>query len=131
MGTRSLTFIYEDNLPVVNMYRQFDGYPSGHGADLAKFLASAPVVDGLGSDQQAAFNGMACLAAQMVGHFKAGKPGGIYLFHPDTRDCWQEYEYHVSYLADSGFFIRVACEGNGDILFEGDLKQFTAWCEEN
>ena len=35
MGTRSLTFVYEKygqiQKPVVNMYRQFDGYPTGHG----------------------------------------------------------------------------------------------------
>ena len=37
MGTRSLTFVYdENNTPVLNMYRQFDGYPSGHGAELAE-----------------------------------------------------------------------------------------------
>ena len=42
MGTRSLTFVYEKygqvQKPVVNMYRQFDGYPTGHGAELAEFL---------------------------------------------------------------------------------------------
>ena len=40
MGTRSLTFVYEGEKPIVNMYRQFDGYPSGHGAELAEFLNS-------------------------------------------------------------------------------------------
>ena len=34
MGTRSLTFVYEGDKPFVNMYRQFDGYPSGHGQEL-------------------------------------------------------------------------------------------------
>ena len=41
MGTRSLTYIKseyntEDN--IVCIYRQFDGYPSGHGIELANFL---------------------------------------------------------------------------------------------
>ena len=40
MGTRSLTFVYNDNKkPIINLYRQYDGYPSGHGAELAEFLA--------------------------------------------------------------------------------------------
>ena len=32
MGTRSLTFVYdEDGKKLINMYRQYDGYPSGRG----------------------------------------------------------------------------------------------------
>lgn len=48
MGTRSLTFVYDedDKTPIVNMYRQFDGYPSGHGADLADFLLPLRLVNG-------------------------------------------------------------------------------------
>ena len=38
MGTRSLTFVYDEDTPLINMYRQYDGYPSGHGAELADFL---------------------------------------------------------------------------------------------
>ena len=51
MGTRSLTFVYEKygqiQKPVVNMYRQFDGYPKGHGAELAEFLNGGRLVNGL------------------------------------------------------------------------------------
>jgi hypothetical protein len=38
MGTRSLTFVYDGDEPMINMYRQFDGYPSGHGSELADFF---------------------------------------------------------------------------------------------
>ena len=38
MGTRCLTYVYEGNSPLVCLYRQFDGYPSGHGTELANFL---------------------------------------------------------------------------------------------
>ena len=32
MGTRSLTFVYDEyGEKIINMYRQYDGYPSGHG----------------------------------------------------------------------------------------------------
>ena len=40
MGTRSLTFVYDNDDAMINMYRQFDGYPSGHGLELAEFLNS-------------------------------------------------------------------------------------------
>ena len=52
MGTRSLTFVYEDTgdgqEPVMCMYRQYDGYPSGHGAELAEFLMPFKLVNGYG-----------------------------------------------------------------------------------
>ena len=46
MGTRSLTYIeesYGENRKkkqnILCMYRQYDGYISGHGAELAEFSA--------------------------------------------------------------------------------------------
>jgi len=51
MGTRSLTYIKseyntEDN--IVCIYRQFDGYPTGHGIELANFLNGFKVINGIG-----------------------------------------------------------------------------------
>ena len=132
MGTRSLTYVYEDDAPVVCMYRQFDGYPSGHGAELAAFLASGELVDGLSIDDTKVFNGMCCLAAQMVAHFKKG-PGGIYLMPPVVgADYDQEYEYHVRL---EGAQLRVEVRevgfrGLGSGAFNGSLDMFTAFCKE-
>jgi hypothetical protein len=92
MGTRSLTRVFDDEDEVVCMYRQFDGYLSGHGKDLAKFLAPLRETNGL--VEGPTFNGMACLAAQIVAHFKTA-PGGFYLYKPGIPDAGQEYEYHV------------------------------------
>jgi hypothetical protein len=62
MGTRSLTFVYnEDGKKILNMYRQFDGYPSGHGAELATFLNSATMVNGYAGKDAPQFNGMGCM----------------------------------------------------------------------
>ena len=48
MGTRSLTYVYDnDDVPVVCMYRQFDGYPTGHGSELAHFLVPFKIVNGI------------------------------------------------------------------------------------
>jgi hypothetical protein len=115
MGTRSLTYVYEGKkedwvLPFVCMYRQFDGYPSGHGAELAEFLNSGKIA-----------NGMNCLAAQLVVNFKKDS-GGIYLYPPRLKqDCWQEYEYHV--WEDT---VRVT--DTEEILFEGSWEDFEAFC---
>ena len=78
MGTRSLTFVYSESVkgeraePIVNMYRQFDGYLSGHGQELANFLNELTVGNGIsGKPELFNFaNGMGCLAAQMIVNFK-------------------------------------------------------------
>ena len=129
MGPRSLTFIHDgDNAkPFVCMYRQYDGYPSGHGKDLAEFLKPIRMVDGLGSDSEHVANGAGCLAAQMVAHFKDG-PGGIYLNAPTSKNCWQDYEYHV-HASEAG--IKVKCFAVGSrkkLLFEGDVDAFGEFC---
>lgn len=96
MGTRSLTYVFDtDGSAVVCMYRQFDGYLAGHGKELADFLNGFEIVNGYGSAMPKLANGMGCLAAQLVSHFKVGT-GGFYLEVPKLgNDFGQEYEYHV------------------------------------
>ncbi|MFN0277236.1 MAG: hypothetical protein ACKVRN_01400 [Pyrinomonadaceae bacterium] len=102
MGTRSLTIVLdEDNQEICVLYRQMDGYPTGHGADLKDFLKGFSVVNGYGSSTpNKAANGMSCLAAQMIAHFKEGI-GGFYLHPSGTRDCGEEYVYTI-YLDNTG-----------------------------
>ena len=143
MGTRSLTFVYEKygqiQKPVVNMYRQFDGYPTGHGAELAEFLKSGRMINGLdGIGKELQFNGMGCLAAQMVAHFKQ-TPGGFYIHPTDVTDCGQDYEYHI-YDSGQGLYVEVADCGYNifgvssgdrhDFVFKGNLKEFTKFCSD-
>lgn len=126
MGTRSLTFVYDDEDPVVCMYRQFDGYPTGHGKELAEFLNSGRMVNGIPMHaDEILYNGIGCLAAQMVAHFKTGT-GGIYLHAPILdRDDWQEYEYHV--FKDNVKVLEMGSDGDTTI-FDGSWKEFTHFC---
>lgn len=125
MGTRSLTFVYDnDRQAVINMYRQFDGYPSGHGLELAEFLNSFDeVVNGIPfGDERKLANGMGCLAAQMIANFKTGV-GGFYIYPVTAKDCGQEYEYHV-------YHDRVTIRyGNGKNLFTGPWSEFLNFCK--
>jgi hypothetical protein len=93
MGTRSMTIVMDDNTEICRIYRQMDGYPEGHGLDLAK-ICDLTMVNGIGSDKKVA-NGMGCLAAQIIAGLKDG-PGGIYL-EPTGGDIndWCEYVYIV------------------------------------
>jgi len=96
MGTRSLTYVYDEyGEKILNLYRQFDGYPTGHGQELAEFLNSGRVVNGLnGVGKERQFNGAGCMAAQLVANFKTDA-GGFYLYPTSVEDCGQDYEYHV------------------------------------
>ena len=123
MGTRSLTFVYDGNDAMINMYRQFDGYPSGHGLELSEFLNSfAEITNGYAfDDQRKIANGMGCLAAQLIANFKTGV-GGFYIYPVTANDCGQEYEYHI-------YQDRVIVKNyNGNTIFNGDWKEFNGFC---
>ena len=148
MGTRSLTRVFETytnrNNKVVKqklltMYRQYDGYPSGMGMDLANFLESGEVVNGIGNQNHRVFNGAGCLAAQLVAELKEGA-GNIYIYPINARDCGEEYEYHiivdfdtkevilkcieVGYINSKGKYV------NGKkVLFEGKPSEFKKFVE--
>lgn len=97
MGTRSLTTVIDRNREILVMYRQFDGYPSGHGDELAKWAKGMKIVNGLiVGDKSKKANGMGCLAAQMVAFFKKDAEGGFYILAPETREAGEEYVYNLS-----------------------------------
>ncbi len=123
MGTRSLTFVYDGDKPLINMYRQFDGYPSGHGAELAEFLNGFDIVNGYGEVKPKLANGMGCLAAQMIANFKQSV-GGFYIHAVTDTDCWQDYEYHV-------FENRVVVKNPTEVIFEGTWNNFLEFCSED
>lgn len=133
MGTRSLTVLHtegEDSPEICVMYRQMDGYPSGHGQDLADFLKDIVLVNGIrGNEPTPIANGMECLAAQVVAHFKNGHGvGDIYLHPGGTRDCWEEYVYHVyEHAYENGPAIHMTCEtADGITLYDGFPGGFDA-----
>jgi len=131
MGTRSLTVVQErwtgDEEPteVMVMYRQMDGYPTCHGQELADFLAPLTMVNGMGDERQIA-NGMGCLAAQIVQHFKNG-PGGIYLYASGVRDCGEDYVYTVSMDTErpgSGPLRLSVSTRDGQTIYDGHPRGF-------
>jgi len=139
MGTRSLTYVYDEyGEKILNLYRQFDGYPTGHGQELAEFLNSGRVVNGLnGVGKERQFNGAGCMAAQLVANFKTDA-GGFYLYPTSVEDCGQDYEYHV--YTDGEIRVKImdcGCNMFGMTqsekyapIFHGTLAQFTKYCEK-
>lgn len=136
MGTRCLTIVEEDGgAEICVLYRQYDGYPTGHGAELKSFLEGIHVLNGLGlAGQKRTANGMDCLAAQLIAHFKT-EPGGFYLHPAETRDRGEEYIYTV-YLDSGKLMMRVEAgavtffglpgtkQVNMPILYDGEVESF-------
>ena len=126
MGTRCLTYVYEGKTPLMCLYRQFDGYPSGHGVELADFLNKIEVGNGiLGKPEMGEFaNGMGCLAAQLIAHFKKSV-GGFYIhsIKDADDDGGVDYEYHV-------YPNKVVVKESGEVVFSGSLGGFAEYCKE-
>lgn len=75
MGTRSNTIIKDaDGNIILNLYRQMDGYFSGHGKDLLNFISKGKLVNGYTMDQEyqfgRVFNGIGDFACQLITHLK-------------------------------------------------------------
>ena len=94
------------------LYRQYDGYPEGHGKDLAEILNS--------TDN----NGMECLSASIVAKLKTGMYN-VYLYSSDTDDAGQDYEYHI--YKDRVVIFNYPFEMDKP-LFEGTYAEFLEFC---
>lgn len=117
MGTHATTKVELNGKTVVNMYRHYDGYYDGHGAELAEFLNGIRLVNGIGAEHDGIANGMDCLAAQIVSHFKKG-PGDFYLTSLDTDE---EYDYTVY---EKGGKIKMKVRHYGKVMFDGSPEEF-------
>ena len=113
MSTRSLTYIHEmtdesltgENLVCV-FYRQADGYPSGHGQDLADWLKGKTLVNGKGPkfDRKTMFNRAGTMAVKLVNHIQ--DIAGAELMFGQSFDCGQDHDYHV-YFRGGEFWIKL------------------------
>lgn len=145
MGTRAITRVYkcdadynddgklmnyENTGEVVQLYRQFDGYPDGHGRDLAGFLDRCQVTNGIGTDEVPEdvylCNGVGGFGAQLVRHFKNEWPeGNIYLQPFGTRESWYHvYEIGVDTQEETIVYIK-----HDDEFFES-VEAFREYIEE-
>lgn len=118
MSTHSKTVILDDyGYPLIAFYRQSDGGFDGHGKELQEFLSGMTIVNGitdLNAKKQA--NGMDCLAAQIIAHFKKGI-GEIYI----TADTYPNQEYHYSVKRTKNKSKVILTGGN---VLTGEKKDF-------
>jgi hypothetical protein len=112
MGTRSITHITFSHegaqAPIVSFYRQFDGYPEGHGLEMAEFLAGFPKHN-VPFGQRAIGNshkGHGDLAFQLLAHLKQ-EPFNLYPIPAGGSNMGEEYVYEVDFAQEGGCTIRI------------------------
>lgn len=134
MGTRSLTVIVDspDYASVENeiavIYRQFDGYPTGHGQELADLINVRKMVNGISGNAAKVANGFSCLAALLVRGLKTDDAGGTYLHRAGTRDCGEDYVYYVYGGGENQpVMLRVeSCGTARKVIYQGECSKFNA-----
>lgn len=127
MGTRAVTIVEDEDGVYVSLYRQYDGYPEGHGKELAEFLDGAEIGNGItGNPPPGFFNGVGDLAARLVTFFKENHKiiGGFYIIPTGTK--WgPDYTYTVT-GRNSEVFVKVQSYSD-KTLFEGPVGDFRVW----
>ena len=109
---------------ICSFYRHWDGYPSGHGQDLADYLKSRRLINGIqGKDQSdiekhIAFNRAGSMAINLMHHID--EISGCEVIPTGDSGYWEEYTYHI-YFRDFAFYISVddcfplkVCDFNGN-----------------
>ena len=105
----------------ISQYGQWDGYPSGIGSALAAFLSQIKLINGItGKETRPVANGMGCLAAQLVVHFKK-EVGSYYLVDPKVEHG-EEYIYEVYSNK-----VRVTNYAK-EVLYLGSWDLFSEFC---
>ncbi len=136
MGTRSTYRIIEEykdednsikESNLVLIYRQYDGYPTGHPLETAEWLASGKLVNGYGNTDTLQFNGGGCLAAQLIAKYKDGV-GGTYIHNLESRGkSWEDYLYDIIIKIDNT--IEYVCYENDEEpieIFRGSPSKFVS-----
>lgn len=126
MGTRSLThFKTETGKTICTIYRQYDGYPTGHGADIKRVLGDRTLVNGYSYPDQEA-NGIGCAAALMIADLKKDMlAGNIYIESPNAKDMFEDFTYYIKAHGDT-FKLTVVeqYDETPKTIYDGPIRDF-------
>lgn len=135
MGCRATVIVMdEQNLPLVRLYRHWDGSPGDLGQELHDFLVGSMIVNG-STDDRKKHNAMAEFAARLVMEQKARNPcGNVYLesvipanknldlhdFDSLVSEFGGSYTYIISIQQDRS--LQIAVYEKGQRLYQGDAE---------
>ena len=115
----------------VQVYKHWDGYPSGHPTELAHFLKEFKVVNGLGMDTNRVANGLDCLAAQYIAAFKQGA-GDLYVESPEHSSHGDiEYITYVGGDYGKGIWMSIFDVYTDECIFVGKPLELIDKYEES
>lgn len=135
MSTRGTIVFVDNGVELVRLYNHCDSYPSGLGKDIAEWLSSKRIGNGIGCDADANFaNGTGCLVAQFIRDFKKDV-GGLYVV-PTDFGC-ENYNYRIEIDYDDlatrscneVVTIEVTKNDNENPIFKGNVNEFIDWIE--
>jgi len=87
---------------------------------IADYIDGKRIVNGLGGDRSAVFNGLGCLAASLIAELKE-EAGNVYIDNPDCPHGWLDYEYVVWGDAGKDMWISIF-DYYGNCIFVGRPK---------
>jgi len=143
MGTHAITiFLDEGDTEICRLYRQYDGFLTGHGEELKKALVNGKMVNGIDNSPGQKFNGSGDLAVQVIAYLKQTsvlnkihhghepelkdlnvlQAGGLYLYPAGEVDS-SEYEYVVS-PGQIGKPPNLIVRIYANEIFNGSIKDF-------
>lgn len=142
MGTRSKTSFIEKigdkRKHLVSVYQQYDGYVEGVGYEIANYILSKKIVNGISGDTKDKANGFGCLIAQFIRDFKTDV-GGLYIV---DEQATQEYNYNIIFDSDlyfngdfftdkntNDYFEIEVIDWNEQVIFKGTLKELLEFKE--
>ena len=111
---KSMEFVNERI--VCSFYRHCDGYPTGHGDDLAKWLNGKSLVNGIsnGFDPHTMFNRAGTMSVKLMNHIQ--DISGCEVIPTGTSGRGEEFTYNL-YFRDDKFYIEVD-DGGQSVLKE-------------
>jgi hypothetical protein len=129
MATRSLvrfarredgvSFSEHPEKVIVQVYKHWDGYPSGHPTSLANWLVNKKIV-----------NGLRCLAAQYIAAFKQ-EPGDLYVESPEHSEHGDiEYITYVWGDYNKGIWMSIFDVYEDKCIFVGKPQELIDKYEE-
>lgn len=131
MSTRAIVRLIDKKGPETGLYaviyHHYDGYPEHRGVEIARYLESGTMVNGITHTEtdEVVWNGFGCFAASYIDHFKDGL-GNTYLL-PATwnQDAWQDYEYNV-WHSNGEWKIVIIALNNREMIFRGTPAELIA-----
>lgn len=122
MGTRSITVFNDsmfskDGIEICVLYKQYDGYPRGWGAELKRILDGKKITNGISNEE----TDLGDMGKAVIHIIKEYKRDDLTMMPAGARDAGQNYTYFVSHVGEE---IHLEIYESVEQIYEGKLSDF-------